>query len=171
MAFNGAFTATQSSDISGFTLADTSTGTDANLTDRKVYIYITSGSLLTGAIIDWPIANNTLALTGILPKDYALSILVNWISSSPLAPPSTYTQTLIFAPTGNTRDFIYGLIEQMAARQGVTNDNDFMTNLNIIETYEENVGICVGKNDQGNAQVNLDLAFNMIQNPKLYFNG
>jgi hypothetical protein len=169
MSFNGNFTAVQSTDISGFTLTDTSTGADGGLTDRQVFIYKTDGTLLTGAVIDWPIANNTLVLTGILPIDYALSIVVFWVSSAPLAPPSTYTQTVITGFTGNTINFILGLIGQIAAKQDTTNDQGFLYNLGVIQTYVDNVALCVAKNDQGNAQVYLSLAQGMIQNQDLYF--
>lgn len=169
MAFNGNFTAIQSSDISGFTITDTSSGADGGLTDRQVSIYTVSGSLLTGSVIDWPIANGPLVLTGILPKDYSLSILVSWISSSPLPSPSTYTKTGISTFTGNSYYFLMGLVMQIAAKQGITNDNQFLANMNIIYTYLDNANLAQTYNNQGDAQENLDLAFGMISNPKLFF--
>lgn len=169
MAFNGNFTAVQSSDISGFTITDTSSGADGGLTDRQVFIYTVSGALLTGAVIDWPIANGPLVLTGILPKDYSLSILVNWISSSPLPSPSTYSKTSINTFTGNTYYFLLGLIQEIAAQQGITNDNQFLVNMNILYTYLDNANLSQAYNNQGNAQENLDLAFGMMSNKNLFF--
>jgi hypothetical protein len=169
MSFNGNFTAIQSTDNSGFTLTDTSTGADTNLTDRQVLIYQVNGNLLTGTAIDWPIANGALVLTGILPIDYALSILVNWISSSPLPSPSTYTKTLVTGFTGNTQNFILGLLQQIAAKQGTTNDQGFLYNLGVIQTYVDNVAQCIANSDQGNAQVSLSLAQGMINNQSLFF--
>lgn len=169
MAFNGNVTVVQSSDISGFTITDTSTGTDANLTDRQVGIYTVGGSLLTGSIIDWPIANGPLVLTGILPIDYSLSIVVTWISSSPLAPPSTYTQTSVNTFIGNTMNFLNGLVQQIAAQQGITNDNGFLTNMNILYTYLDNAILSQSFGNQGNAQENLTLALGMINNKILFF--
>lgn len=169
MSFNGNFTAVQSSDISGFTLTDTSSGADAGLTDRQVFLYTTSGALLTGSAIDWPIANSTLALTGILPIDYSLSIVVNWVSSSPLAPPSTYTKTAIYTFTGNSYSFLNGLVQQIAAQQGITNDQQFLSNMNIMYTYLDNANLAQVNGSQGNAQINLTLAYGMIQDKILFF--
>lgn len=169
MSFNGNFTAVQTTDISGFTLTDTSTGSDGGLTDRQVFLYKVDGTLLTGSPIDWPIANSTLVLSGILPIDYSLSIVVNWISSSPLAPPSTYTKTSINTFTGNTQNFINGLIQQIAAKQGITNDQGFLSNMNIMYTFLDNANLAQANNDQGNAQLNLTLAYGMIQNETLFF--
>jgi len=169
MAFNGNFSATQTTDISGFTLLDTSSGSDTNLTDRQVFLYTTSGALLTGSAIDWPIANGPLVLTGILPIDYSLLIVVNWVSSSPLPSPSTYTLTSVNTFTGNTQNFINGLIQQIAAQQGTTNDNQFLTNMNILYTYLDNAVLAQKYNNQGNAQENLTLALGMINNQNLFF--
>lgn len=169
MSFNGNFTAVQTTDISGFTLTDTSTGSDGGLTDRQVFLYKVDGTLLTGSPIDWPIANSTLVLSGILPIDYSLSIVVNWISSSPLAPPSTYTKTSINTFTGNTQNFLNGLIQQIAAKQGITNDQGFLSNMNIMYTFLDNANLAQANNDQGNAQLNLTLAYGVIQNETLFF--
>lgn len=169
MAFNGNFTATQTTDSSGFTLADTSTGADGNLTDRQVLIYKTDGTLLTGSAIDWPIANSSLILTGILPKDYSLTIVVSWISSSPLAPPSTYTKTSVNTFTGNTNDFIYGLVQQLAAKLSTTSDGNFIQNMFDLQTYLNNVVLAQKYNSQGNAQENLDIAYGYILNQNIYF--
>lgn len=169
MAFNGDFSVSQTSDISGFTISDVSTGADANLTGRTLFLYKTDGSLLTGSPINWPIANSALTLTGILPKDYSLSIVVNWASSDPLPSPSTYTKTAISTFTGNTYNFIVGLIQEIAAKQGITNDGQFLENLNIMYTYVDNANLSQVYNNQGNAQLNLDLAYGMITNKNLFF--
>jgi hypothetical protein len=169
MAFNGNFTATVTPDISAILLTDTSTGADANLTGRTVSIYKTDGSLLGGAVINWPIAASTLTIPGILPKDYSLSIVVNWISSAPLASPSTYTKTVLSTFTGNSYYFAMGLVQQIAAKQGITNDSQFLANMNIFYTYLDNANLAQTYGNQGNAQENLDFAYGMIVNQNLFF--
>src|SRR4030081_535020 len=106
MAFNGNISAVQGSDISSILFTDTSTGTDANLTGRTIYLYKIDNTLLTGVSIPWPLSDGSTKTISVLPRDYSLSIVVTWQSSAPLGSPSTYTITAIKTFTGNTSDFI-----------------------------------------------------------------
>jgi hypothetical protein len=111
MAFNGAFTIAESATALGsFILTDTSTGSDANLTGRTIYIYKVDGELYTEAI-SWPIGTTTKTLA-ILDKDYAFNIKIDWASSSPLADPSTYTYSQIFAFT-KFGEYEYGTLTRL----------------------------------------------------------
>ena len=175
MAFNGNFTVTpNTSVISKFTLTDTSSGTDSNLTGRRVYLYKTDGTTIVPSgtsteYIVWAIANSTMEID-VLDKDYAISIVVIWVSSAPLSPPSEYTKTVITdfnAPYSNT--FWYGLIQQMAANSFVYADNNFATNLGKLVTDIDNSTQSVVYSDQYSAQAALDRVYNMIVNQSTYF--
>lgn len=169
MAFSGNFSVTQGVDVTSFTLTDTSTGSDVNLTGRTIYLYQSNGALLGGSTINWPLSDgSTKALTGYLPKDYSLLILVTWESSSPI-PGSSYSKSALYTFTGNSNAFAYSLLQQIAALQSITNDNGFEANLAIMNSEIQNAGRASTYGDQGNAQAALDRIYNMIVNAPNYF--
>jgi hypothetical protein len=110
MAFNGAFTIAESTALGSFVITDTSTGSDANLTGRTIYIYKADGTLYTPAI-SWPTGTTEKTLD-ILDKDYAVNIRIDWASSDPLASPSTYTYAQIFAFT-KYGEYEYGTLTRL----------------------------------------------------------
>lgn len=109
MAFNGAFTITETAVPNIFILTDTSLGSDVNLTGRVINIYRADGTLYVDPIA-WAIGDSTITLD-ILPADIALNIQVAWISSVVLASPSTYSAQLIKAFTGHGELFYYRLTQ------------------------------------------------------------
>lgn len=175
MPFSGSFTITPAAtDPTSFTITDTSTGSDTNLTDRNIYLYEASGALLLPAVattnyIDWPIAaGSTLAITGLLTQDYSLNIVVNWISSSPEMG-GVYTYALLYTFTGNTTLFINGLIQEIAANPALQNSYNFMGNLAWMYVYLNNALNATAFMQQFSAQQALNLAQNLIVNQSLYF--
>lgn len=175
MAFNGAFTAVQQSNNSDILFTDTSTGSDTNITEKRIFPYKADGTLLLPAgntlgYIVWPAASSILTVTGLLSKDYALSINVVWISSSPLAPPSTYTATNLYGFTGYTMDFSYSLAQQVTANQTLLNDNQFQTNWFILNNQVTICNYAISpKQSIVNAQAALDRALFLIQNASKFF--
>jgi hypothetical protein len=173
--FNGAFTAAQLSNDADLLFTDVSTGSDGALTERRIFPYKADGTLLlpagntTGYIV-WPIASSTLTVAGLLAKDYALSINVVWISSSPLAPPSTYTATNLYGFTGYTTDFSYSLAQQVTANQTLLNDNQFQLNWCILNNEVINCNLAISpKQSILNAQAALDRARYLIVNASKFF--
>lgn len=175
MPFVGSFTVTpEATDPTSFVLTDTSTGSDTNLTDRNVYLYMADGDLLLPAnsttnYIDWPISGgSTLAINGLLTQDYSLNILVNWISSNPEMG-GVYTSTVLYTFTGNTTLFINGLIQDVAANSNLENSYNFMGNLAKMYVYLQNALNATTYMQQFSAQAALNQALNLIQNSSLYF--
>lgn len=174
MSFNGNFSISQGTDISSFTLTDTSTGSDAGLTDRRIYLFHPDGTTLvpigsTNAYIDWPIANSTITIS-LLDKDYALRIEVDWISSAPLAPPSTYTQTILYAFTSNSEDFYAGLTRMQASNPVLVNDNHFYDNKMKLRLFiEDALDAVANMNDVYLAQNCLNQAYDLIVNQQVNF--
>lgn len=169
MAFNGNFTAAQSVDGKSIILTDTSTGTDSNLTGRTVNLYLVDGTLLGGSTINWPLSSGS-TLTIILPKDYAINIQVNWQSSSPLPPPSTYSLTGLAVFTQNSEIAAYSLLQQIASNQGITRDNDYMYNLALVNSDILNALRSLKFNDQGSGQAALDRIYDkVVVNLNFYF--
>jgi|SRR6185369_5880661 len=175
MAFNGLFTAAQANDGSTVTFTDVSTGSDTNLTDRRIYAYkadatvlVPSGNVL--GYIDWPIsAGSTLVVSGLLQKDYALNINVLWISSSPLAPPSTYTQTTLYGFVRNTKNFIYNKLQNLDAQPGLLNYQGWQMSLFSLYNEISNCALAVEYFDIFKAQAALDRAVSIMRNQKFNF--
>lgn len=176
MAFNGAATITPPGvDTTTFTLVDASTGTDAGLTGRQVFLYKADGTTLTPVgsstpYINWPLPLATpLVLTGILDKDYSLNIVVNWISSAPIAPPSTYTQNQLYTFTSNIMLFFYSLTELASANNALINDNRYFPNKEMLKVYIENAINAQQYNNQYAAQLALSAAYKMQLNKQYLF--
>lgn len=175
MAFNGLFTISQGTDATTFSIQDTSTGSDPNITDRRIFLNLYDGTTLTPPnngtpYIDWPLSDgSSITLTGILPRDYAINIVVQWISSNPLAPPSTYTFTLLNDFVANTKLFAYGLSEMQSGNPLLINDNGYFQNKSKLLVLIQDSLDAVAYNDQTTAQLCLNDAYDFIQNQKTFF--
>lgn len=169
MAFSANFSISQGVDVQSFSITDTSSGSDSNLTGRTIALYQSNGSLLGGAVISWPLSDGaTKILTGYLPRDYSLLVLGTWQSSAPI-PGSSYSKSSLYTFVGNSNAFAYGLLQQIAALQSITNDNGFEENLAILNSEIQNAERASTYGDQGNAQQCLDRIYNMIVNQQFYF--
>ena len=88
MAFIANFTATQYISVPNLIVFDdTSTGTDAAITTRKVYLQKSDGTYLvtSGTTTDymlWPKSSGNTISYDVLDKDYALTITVEWVSAT-----------------------------------------------------------------------------------------
>jgi hypothetical protein len=174
MAFNGAFSISQGTDPTSFTLTDVSAGSDTNLTDRKIYLNLSDGTTLVppnsaNSFIDWPIGNGPITLTGILKQDYSINVQVVWVSSSPLSSPSTYVQFQLKTFTANLELFDYTLTQQMAGNKLLASDNNFLPNKELLRLYIDNANGATTFNDQYNAQLNLNAGTNMQVNQNTFF--
>ena len=169
MAFSGDFSVSQGLDVQSFTINDTSTGSDINLTGRTISLFLTDNQLLGGSIILWPLSDGSSKLiSSLILKDYSLNIVVNWTSSSPI-PGSTYSKAHIVTFTGNSNEFAYGLLQQIAANQSITNDNGFLMNLALVNSDIQNAIRANTYSDQGNAQQCLDRIYYFIVNQNFFF--
>lgn len=174
MSFNGNYSVTLGPTPLGFILTDTSSGSDPNLTDRRVTLYLSDGTTLVPLnngtpYIDWPIGNGPLTIS-LLTKDYSININVQWISSAPLSSPSTYTLSQLYTFTGNLQQFDYGLTQMMAANKLLAQDGNFLNNKELLQLYIENAINATLYNDQFNAQDNLNAAYELQLNQNVNFN-
>lgn len=169
MAFNGNFSISQSSDVTTFIITDTSAGSDPNLTNRVISLILADGSLLGGTTIPWALGEGSIKTISLLQRDYSINIKVDWISSSPLPSPSTYTKSALYTFEGNTVQFIYGVIQQLAASPNLANDTTYYDSLSKLQTFIDSATIAGSFDDQSNAQFQLDLAYNLIRNESNYF--
>lgn len=175
MSFNGSFSISQGTDATSFSLSDTSTGSDTQLSDRRIYLYLANGTTLTPPnsstpYIDWPIASGpTIALTGILQQDYSINIVVNWISNAPLPSPSTYTAAILNTFTANLELFDYSLTQLQSANPLLVGDNRYFPNKSQLRIYIDNAVNSTTYNDQYQAQLNLNAGYKMQQNRQYLF--
>lgn len=175
MSFNGLFTISQGTDTTSFTITDASTGSDPNLTGRRVYLFLSDGTTLTPEgsstdYIDWPlVAGATLTLTGILSRDYSLNIQVQWLSSSPLPSPSTYIFSELNTFTENSMLFEYGLTQMQAGNPLLIEDNNWFANRIKLSVFVNDAQLSESFNDQYNSQLSLNAAYKMQQNANTLF--
>lgn len=168
MSFNASFTIGVTTDVSAIVLVDNSTGSDTNLTDRTIFLYKTDNTLLVAAI-DWPISESSITINP-LDKDYALNVFVSWTSSSPLAPPSTYTKSLIYAFVGYGQAYSNTLLQFLATNQQMVNDQSWYGNFLklILEIQNAQNAISQGAN-LGNAQAAILRYQLLLNNANDYF--
>lgn len=169
MAFNGAFTISSLIAPGGFTITDTSTGTDTNLTTRRIYLYQSDGTLLTGDFINWPLSAGTTMTLNVLTVDYCLNIVVMWVSSSPLPPPSAYSASGLFNFVGYSKQFEDQQIGAIQSNPGILRSDGFYTSLGALQTEIDNSIQAASTNQQASAQSALNRIQYMIINQTKFF--
>lgn len=169
MAFTANFSISQTADVQSFIITDTSAGSDPNLTGRTISLFLADGSLLGGSVIPWPLADGNIKTIDLLQRDYSINITVNWQSSSPLPSPSTYTKSALYTFVGNSVEFEYGVIQQLAANPNLASDTLFYDSLGKLQTLIDSAETAGSFDDQSNSQFMLDLAYNLIRNEANYF--
>ncbi len=133
MAFSAAFSVSLIG-TSTLLFTDTSTGSDATITERRIYLYKYDNTTIvpdgvTTDYIPWPIADTTITLTDILAgRDYAINQDVIWVTATP-DPGSTYEAEVLQLYDANAYVFGGTLLAQRLARNPLqTNDNNFDMN-------------------------------------------
>jgi hypothetical protein len=122
MPISPSFTASQNSGTPNLIfLTDTSTGSDVTITKRRIYLLQSNGTYLVPAgtttdYIDWALVDTTISLN-VLIQDTALSITVQWLTSSNVLVAS---KTTSFAFTAYNETFYYGLTESQVANANLT---------------------------------------------------
>jgi hypothetical protein len=169
MAFNGAFTISSLISPGGFVVNDTSTGSDGNLTGRTIALYQADGTLLGGATINFPLSSGSSITLNVLNVDKCLLIVLTWISSSPLPPPSAYSASGLFNFIGNSRQFEDQQIGAIQSNPGILNDANFKSSLGELQTEIDNSIQAASTGQQASAQAALSRIQNMIVNQATLF--
>ena len=169
MSFIGAFTVSSLIVPGSFTITDTSTGTDTNITDRLIYLYQADGSLLGGSAIDFPLTAGSSITLNVLTQDYCLLIVVTWVSSSPLPPPSSYSASGLFNFTGNSRNFADQQIGAIESNPNILRDSTFQYYLGTLYNEIDNSIQAASTGQQFSAQRALNSIQNLIVNQAKYF--
>lgn len=167
------FTATQSlADNSDITLEDTSTGVDATITTRRIYVELANGNWLTedgesttSAFESWAYADDTITLT-LLTNSTACKITVQWYAGATL----TYTKTEEFC--FNLQDYLAGLqiLQGDTSYPSQVQDTNYYNNLIqfIVNIFNEENAIEYGA-DIYSSQGAMNRNQLMIDNESYYF--
>lgn len=162
------------------TITDTSTGSDSDITERRVYLRKSDGTFLkpTGTTTDyvlWDYAESSVDID-CLDKDYALLITVQWVqivtvSGVVVATNILYDDSALTGLTAYNEDFDYGLTTILASNPLLINDNSFRSNKFDLRTFIDagNQAIEVGA-DIESAQLCYNQATAIRISNQYYFN-
>lgn len=166
------FTASQFSGTpSVITLTDTSTGSDVAITSRRVYLLQANGTFLVPAgtttdYVVWDLVDTSIDLD-VLSQDSALSITVQWMSSTNTIVTS---KTISFAFTAYNETFYYGLTESQVANSNLSaSTNWYQTKLILRVEIDSADQAITFASDIYSAQAALNRATYISTNQALFF--
>ena len=166
------FTASQFSGTpSIITLNDTSTGSDVAITSRRVYLLQANGTFLVPAgtttdYVVWDLVDTSIDLD-VLSQDSALSITVQWMSSTNTVVTS---KTISFAFTAYNETFYYGLTESQVANSNLSaSTNWYQTKLVLRVEIDSADQAITFASDIYSAQAALNRATYISTNQALFF--
>lgn len=166
------FTASQFSGTpSVITLTDTSTGSDVAITSRRVYLLQANGTFLVPAgtttdYVVWDLVDTSIDLD-VLSQDSALSITVQWMSSTNTIVTS---KTISFAFTAYNETFYYGLTESQVANSNLSaSTNWYQTKLVLRVEIDSADQAITFASDIYSAQAALNRATYISTNQALFF--
>ena len=166
------FTASQFSGTpSVITLTDTSTGSDVAITTRRVYLLQAKGTFLVPAgtttdYVVWDLVDTSIDLD-VLSQDSALSITVQWMSSTNTIVTS---KTISFAFTAYNETFYYGLTESQVANSNLSaSTNWYQTKLVLRVEIDSADQAITFASDIYSAQAALNRATYISTNQALFF--
>jgi hypothetical protein len=172
MPLTPAFTVSQSlADPSTITVTDTSTGSDAAITSRRVYIRLANGTYLVvdGTTTDyevWAIADTAITLE-LLPRSEALQIIVQWLDVSNEV---IYTATEYTVFTWADYIFLYQLTQTQAGRPKLRdNRNYYYSKIRMFVNVEDAENAVDYASDIWNSQESLDDNYYLMNNQQLFF--
>jgi hypothetical protein len=152
-------------------LEDISTGADAAVLSRRVYLRLANGSYLVPEGVEtdyivWPIDEDTLELD-VLTMDKAVDITVQWMNAANAA---AYTKTTLCLFTQYAKQFLYDLTQGQTGNPVLVDDNQYWEKkgqlFTLIDSAENAVELA---NDIYGAQQALDRAQTIIDNAEYYF--
>jgi len=175
--FTGSFLVSQTGDFTSIVITDnsdySSEGTNT-FSGRKIYLYLVDGTTLVPAgtatsYIDFPYsAGNSITITGVLNKDYALAINVVCISLNP-QPGSIYTLTSIDGFLYYLQAFESSLIGTLSGNPDKLRDTSWYYYLGVLQTELDNAIKSIANGQQQSAQNAINRATKLMDNQNDYF--
>lgn len=152
-------------------VTDTSSGSDSDITQRRVYVQDYAGNYLvpsgtTTDYVEWPLADSSITLD-ILTEDTAVSILVEWLDVSDVVV-EELEETFCLAMYN--QQFLYELVQLLGLTPSIPQDTNYSSNLANLWTAVRSaiLAIEIG-NDISASQASLNRATNLRINQSLYF--
>lgn len=174
MSFIPNFTVTQSSDITTFSIVDSSTGSDSNITTRRIYLQLSDGSYLvpsgnTTDYIVFPIVagiGDSIDLE-VLNTDYAIDITVEWRSNSA----ALYTSSEDYGFSNYEKQELYNLTSTaQASNPTIIQDETYlMSKLKLFESVVSGDNAIEQGADISSAQQCYDRGLAIVANSNFYF--
>lgn len=120
---------------SDVTITDTSTGSDAAISARRVYIQTATGTYLveSGTTTDyevWPYADASITLD-VLTQDECVNILVQWLNVSNSV---LYSYENQYALSEYNKQFLVYLVSNQGLTPGIVQDTNYSGNIAIFWT-------------------------------------
>ncbi len=152
-------------------ITDTSTGADAAITQRRVYLQQADGSYLvptgtTTDYIEWNYLDASIDID-VLNTDYALLILVQWLNVGNTV---LYSKSGLYGFTWYNENFLYTLTQYQQNNPTVLQDTNYFNNKSkvrvLIDSGDQAI---VWGNDITNAQENYDAASYFRLKENLFF--
>lgn len=173
MAFVANFSAAQTlGEESIITLTDDSTGVDATITQRRVYLRKSDGTFLVPENVSteyvvWAWADSTVDID-CLTQDMALQVTVQWLNVSNVV---LYDKALVYGFTLYNETFDYGLTQVLAGNPLLFNDNSFWKNKSDLRTFLDSGDQAISlASDLYNAQVCYNQATALRLSSQYFFN-
>lgn len=173
MSLSPAFSISQSvATPSDVTFTDDSSGSDSNITQRRIYVTDNNGNAVvpsgtSTSYIAWPYASNPLTVLDLLEEDLAVTIVIQWLDVSNTV---LYSSTDTFCLRAFNKQEFISLIQDQALSPSVVQDTNYFQNLcqywiNIVggNTMIEDAA------DLSGSQKCLNRATDMLNNEAKYF--
>lgn len=171
--FTPNFTTSQSSGLPNIIVAnDSSTGSDVNISQRRIFLLKSDGTYLvptgtTTNYVQWALANSSINLD-VLKKDMGLTITVQWLNVNNVV---LYTSTISFGFTAYNETFYYGLTqgEVPIVTPNIIN-TDYYQNKMLLRVWIDSGNQSVSfASDIYSAQIAYDNATYLCNNQNLFF--
>lgn len=171
--FTGANTlASAAGNPNTFSVTDDSDYTDesqATFSTRRISLITTADTYLvpagtTTTYINWPFSvGNTIIISDVMTRDYALNVVVDWVSLDP-QDGSTYQTQLIYGFASYNANGEYHVIQAITARPNIVQHWNYWLNLGKVQTEESNSVQAVYYQQQVSAQWAMNRAAYILQN-------
>lgn len=170
MSFVENFTVSQSLGTpSIITFTDTSTGSDVDITSRRIFLLKSDGSYIKDGANNyffWSYNDASIDLD-VFNRDYGLYVTVQWLDNlyNPL-----YIKNIAIATVAYTKNFINGLTQQETALPNIVGGVNYWDSKAKLQTLVDDADQAIGYgSDYVKAQSFLNQAYYLINNQTRFF--
>lgn len=170
MPLTPSFSVQQSSaNWTNLVFTDTSTGADAAVTARIIYIQKANGEYLTTEntdFIPWAIADLTKDVNGLITQDYSLLMTVEWLDAMGGV---LYTVTNLFYLGIYDSNALYGVVQTAVSNPRVQWDMNYWSNLGVAFCDKQNAAFATEYYQQVKSQAAINRLTWLLAQPIINF--